>query len=152
SIDEIALRRRIDSFKILIAEGDPHHLLGLTPEASREELHDAYYKLAKDFHPDRHQLASKELRTEIDEIFAQITRAYETLRNQMLMPAPLASLQTQAAQPATTSPAQVTTSPAQTTTAPAQATAPVQAAPPGPSFHFSDTGPLVLPSEPVAPS
>jgi Flp pilus assembly protein TadD len=59
---------------------DPYELLGVTRHATREEIRDAYYRLAKDFHPDRHLGASLEVRRAIEALFARITESYETIR------------------------------------------------------------------------
>lgn len=86
-IDEMALRRRIDMMKTRINENNPYKLLGLTTKSSIEDLHAAYYKLAREFHPDRHLTATKEARAEIEEIFTCITNSYEALR-ETLQPKP----------------------------------------------------------------
>lgn len=80
-IDEMALRRRIEVMKARMEQGNHYDILEATAEMNREELHNAYYKLAREFHPDRHLNANKELRNEIDEIFSQLTLSYETVRN-----------------------------------------------------------------------
>lgn len=60
---------------------DPYEILGITESASRDEVRDAYYRLAKDFHPDRHLSAAIETRREVDELFSRITEAYEAIRD-----------------------------------------------------------------------
>ncbi|MBX7221026.1 MAG: DUF4388 domain-containing protein [Blastocatellia bacterium] len=59
---------------------DPYEILGVTRQSTREEIRDAYYALAKDFHPDRHQGAAREVRQEVEQIFSRLTNCYETLR------------------------------------------------------------------------
>ncbi len=65
---------------------DPYEILGITQAASRDEVRDAYYRLAKDFHPDRHLSASIETRREVDELFSRITEAYEAIRDREVKP------------------------------------------------------------------
>lgn len=65
---------------------DPYEILGITQVASRDEVRDAYYRLAKDFHPDRHLGASLETRREVDELFSRITEAYEAIRDREVKP------------------------------------------------------------------
>jgi CheY-like chemotaxis protein len=56
--------------------------LGLSRQAKPSEIHRAYHELAKSFHPDRlNPDASNEIRTVQQQIFTQITNAYQTLHN-----------------------------------------------------------------------
>jgi len=86
----LAMQARLDT------TNDPHEILGVSPHATRDEIRDAYYRLAKDFHPDRHLNATLETRRQVDAIFARITEAYEAIRDggdksSVLTPMPLAS-------------------------------------------------------------
>lgn len=54
---------------------DPYHVLGVSPGASSEELHDAYRRLVKLHHPDRNGGSEQSARR-----FAEIQEAYEEVR------------------------------------------------------------------------
>jgi len=86
-VDEMALRRRIDMVKSRMKDGDVYQLFGFSTNSQLEELQNSYYKLAREFHPDRHLTASKEIRAEIDEVFTQLTNLYDHARN-ILVPEP----------------------------------------------------------------
>lgn len=84
---------------------DPHEILGVSPHATREEIRDAYYRLARDFHPDRHLNAPLETRRQVDAIFARITEAYEAIRDGAEKPTVLAPMPLSAVTPTPRSPA-----------------------------------------------
>jgi len=84
-VDEMALRRRIDLVKARMKDGDVYQLFAINPGCELEELQSAYYKLAREFHPDRHLSATKELRSEIDELFTQLTSLYDQARNLVMV-------------------------------------------------------------------
>ncbi|MBI4685401.1 MAG: DnaJ domain-containing protein [Nitrospirae bacterium] len=55
-------------------------ILGVKEWAATEEIKKAFYKVAKEFHPDRHfHLKSEELKGKLNTIFSYITAAYTTL-------------------------------------------------------------------------
>src|SRR3954471_15150390 len=54
---------------------DPYRVLGVSPGASSEALHDAYRRLVKLHHPDRNGGTEESARR-----FAEIQQAYEELR------------------------------------------------------------------------
>src|SRR3954471_591004 len=54
---------------------DPYRVLGVSPGASSEELHDAYRRLVKLHHPDRNGGSEESARR-----FAEIQEAYEQVR------------------------------------------------------------------------
>jgi curved DNA-binding protein CbpA len=54
---------------------DPYQVLGVSPGASREELHDAYRRLVKLHHPDRNGGSAESTRR-----FREIQAAYEELK------------------------------------------------------------------------
>src|SRR3954453_9291150 len=54
---------------------DPYRVLGVSPQASSEELHDAYRRLVKLHHPDRNGGSEESARR-----FAEIQKAYEEVR------------------------------------------------------------------------
>ncbi len=80
-VDEMALRRRIDLVKARMKDGDIYQLFSLSTNSQLEDLQNSYYKLAREFHPDRHLTASKEMRAEIDEVFTQLTSLYDRGRS-----------------------------------------------------------------------
>jgi hypothetical protein len=51
---------------------DPYAVLGIKPDATREEVHDAYIRLAKTYHPDRY--AAADLPREVREYLAIMAR------------------------------------------------------------------------------
>ena len=72
-------------------------MLGADVGASSGEIKQAYYALAKRFHPDRfHRTADIDMRSRIEAAFAQITQAYETLKDETLRGAYDAKLSKQA--------------------------------------------------------
>jgi tetratricopeptide (TPR) repeat protein len=59
---------------------DYYAVLGLQQEASRDEIKRAYFRLAKEYHPDRHfQSGLEELTPNLETLFRRITEAYDTL-------------------------------------------------------------------------
>src|ERR1700754_4415172 len=54
---------------------DPYRVLGVSPGASSEELHDAYRRLVKLHHPDRNDGSEESARR-----FAEVQEAYEEVR------------------------------------------------------------------------
>src|SRR5689334_24892861 len=55
---------------------DPYRVLGLSPGASSEEVHDAYRRLVKLHHPDRNGGSEASARR-----FAEVQEAYEAVRS-----------------------------------------------------------------------
>ena len=70
---------RVSEFHLTIQKQDYYEILGVSQDASNEEIRDAYYKLVKCYHPDVNPNADQETRAKAEEIFTQITTAYETL-------------------------------------------------------------------------
>jgi curved DNA-binding protein CbpA len=59
---------------------DHYDILGLTRQATTAEIKAAYYQLAKKYHPDRHhQRDTADIRPKLENLFALITQAYDTL-------------------------------------------------------------------------
>lgn len=79
-VDEMSARRRILPLLNLISKNDPYLLLGVNQDVNLEDLQNKYFKLARDFHPDKYLNASIELRTDIEQIFSKITDAFEEVR------------------------------------------------------------------------
>jgi hypothetical protein len=60
-------------------------LLGLTPEADDAELREAYFRVAKRFHPDaHHDPGLSDLRDKLEAVFVRLGEVYETLRSPRL--------------------------------------------------------------------
>jgi curved DNA-binding protein CbpA len=55
---------------------DPYRVLGVSPGASAEEVHDAYRRLVKQHHPDRNGGSEESARR-----FAEVQEAYEAVRS-----------------------------------------------------------------------
>ncbi|KAL0334438.1 UNVERIFIED_CONTAM: Chaperone protein dnaJ 72 [Sesamum angustifolium] len=58
---------------------DHYKVLGINKNASKEEIKQAFRKLAMEFHPDKHSQSSKHLRDSATHKFKQLSEAYETL-------------------------------------------------------------------------
>jgi len=59
---------------------DFYAMLGLTREATRDQIKRAYFRLAKEYHPDRHfQSGLEDLTSQLESLFRCITDAYDTL-------------------------------------------------------------------------
>lgn len=61
-----------------------YDVLGVDFDVPQENLKTVYYQLARRYHPDRFRKAEPELITRIGSVFARITQAYETLRDEGL--------------------------------------------------------------------
>lgn len=59
--------------------GDHYNTLGLSRNASKEEIKDAFRKSALKFHPDRHSQSTNEVREGASLKFKQASEAYEVL-------------------------------------------------------------------------
>jgi hypothetical protein len=54
-------------------------LLGVSPDADRGAIRQAYHRLARRLHPDLHPRASAELRRNLEQRLAEVNRAYREL-------------------------------------------------------------------------
>ncbi len=70
---------RVTEFLETIEQKDHYEILGVSRDASTEEIRDAYYKLVKCYHPDVNPNADHDMRVKAEEIFNKITTAYEAL-------------------------------------------------------------------------
>ncbi len=79
-IDEKLRRKILDDYR-RIMDSDYFEALGLARESSPADARKAYYRLAKEYHPDRFLGSglSSEMRTKINEMFQYITQAYTVL-------------------------------------------------------------------------
>lgn len=74
------MRRRIDEMLALATRGDPCALLGVPRGADEHTLRRAYFRLAKEFHPDRY--FGRELgryRARLEALFGALTDAFHVL-------------------------------------------------------------------------
>lgn len=60
----------------------PHEVLGVKEEADWDEIHAAWRRLAKEYHPDRAAHLGPELRELAEKKFKQINQAYEILKKE----------------------------------------------------------------------
>jgi tetratricopeptide (TPR) repeat protein len=58
-----------------------YEILGLKEDASLSEIKKTYYKMAKDFHPDKHFYLDTDMKGKLSLIFSYITSAYSTISN-----------------------------------------------------------------------
>ena len=58
-----------------------YHVLGIEPSAKVQAIRKAYFRLAKQLHPDRYRGESAELLSRIEHAFTEIAQAHETLKN-----------------------------------------------------------------------
>ncbi|XP_021733250.1 chaperone protein dnaJ 72-like isoform X2 [Chenopodium quinoa] len=58
---------------------DHYRILGITKNASKSEIKDAFRKLAVQFHPDKHAQSSKSAKDAVTLKFKQVSEAYEVL-------------------------------------------------------------------------
>jgi curved DNA-binding protein CbpA len=56
-----------------------YELLQIQPSATAEQIRQAFYRRAKEFHPDRHFYLPQQLRAKLHAVFCRITEAYSTL-------------------------------------------------------------------------
>ena len=56
-----------------------YNVLGIKEWATSDEIKEAYFRTAKEFHPDRHLYLPEEMKEKLNAIFIYITNAYSTL-------------------------------------------------------------------------
>jgi hypothetical protein len=62
--------------------GTHYEILGISREATEAQVKEAYFRMAKRFHPDvHHDEALHDLRDKLEEVFIRLGEAYEVLRN-----------------------------------------------------------------------
>ena len=73
-------RGKIEEACRLLESQSHYEVLQVSKNASREEVKKAYFRLAKEYHPDRHfELGMEEVKAELHALFTRITEAYDTL-------------------------------------------------------------------------
>jgi len=71
---------KVEDLSDKIDHADYYSLLGVEKSATLASIKKAYYKAAKEFHPDRHlQLPSDNLKTKLNTLFAHFNEVYKTL-------------------------------------------------------------------------
>jgi Tfp pilus assembly protein PilF/DnaJ-domain-containing protein 1 len=73
-------RQRIHAAYEALSGQNHYEILGLNIQSSRDEIKRAYFRLAKEYHPDRHfEKGLEDLKEVLGELFSRITEAYDTL-------------------------------------------------------------------------
>lgn len=73
---------KVESLYELLNSYDYYNILGIDRWATQEEIKKAFYKVAKEFHPDKHYyLPTEDMKSKLNTIFSYITEAYKTLSN-----------------------------------------------------------------------
>jgi len=108
-----ALRKQICDAYEGLATKTHFEVLGVSPDAGPDETKQAYFRLARPFHPDtRHDPSLDDLKPMREEVFLRLREAYDTLRDPtsrsryetVLGPHRLRALRTQTAEPAPSAP------------------------------------------------
>jgi len=60
----------------------PHEILGITPDASKKEIQNAYKKAIKKYHPDKLSHLGKDFSNLANQKFLEVQKAYDTLMKQ----------------------------------------------------------------------
>ncbi len=78
--DHLASREKIRQAYETMNYQDYYQILNLHREATRNEIKRAYFRLAKEYHPDRHlQEGMEDMQECLEALFRRITEAYDTL-------------------------------------------------------------------------
>lgn len=73
-------RSQSASSRTVPGKKNPYNVLGLSEEATDEEIKKAYRRYAMKYHPDRVESMGEEVRKNAEEQFKEINEAYETLK------------------------------------------------------------------------
>ena len=77
-----ALRRQICEAYEGLTTKNHFEILGVSPDATPDETKQAYFRLARPFHPDtRHDASLDDLKPKREEVFLRLQKAYDTLRD-----------------------------------------------------------------------
>lgn len=83
SEEEEALLKRVDSIYPRLGSLSMYELLDAPADADSETIKRNYYRLAKEFHPDRYfAVADESVKTKLTDIFDAITKAYAVLKDE----------------------------------------------------------------------
>lgn len=81
--EEKELKNRAKEFYLRLKNMTPADILGITDRSSLEEIKKSYYRLAKEFHPDRaFNSKDRELKEILTSIFDAISKAYNELNSE----------------------------------------------------------------------
>lgn len=72
---------KIEKLYIIYESLGYYSVLGVKNTATSEEIRKAYYRMAKEYHPDRHFSLPHKEKSKLNTLFAYITTAYSTLTN-----------------------------------------------------------------------
>ncbi len=82
SEEEEALMRRVDEIFPRLGELSPYELLEISKGTDGDTAKKNYYRLAKEFHPDRnYAIADDSVKTKLTAIFDAITKAYNAVKD-----------------------------------------------------------------------
>jgi curved DNA-binding protein CbpA len=80
--DEEEFRRRVDKIYLTLDSLSSNELIEVDENADEETIKKNYYRLARDFHPDRYfSSADPTIKDKLTSIFDAITRAYDILKS-----------------------------------------------------------------------
>jgi tetratricopeptide (TPR) repeat protein len=80
SEDEQTFIRKVDEMYMRLDYQSPHDLLGVDEDADEETLKRHFYRLTREFHPDRHfGAADPSLKDKLDAVFNAINQAYASM-------------------------------------------------------------------------
>jgi len=75
-----SFEERVEDLYNRLSSANYYNILGVTKWSTPDEIKGAYYKKAKEFHPDRHfHLSSETLKNKLNALFSHLTVAYKTL-------------------------------------------------------------------------
>ncbi len=81
--DEEALKQKVDELHEKLHDMSPADLLQINEHSPLEEIKRNYYRLVKEFHPDRvHHSDDIELKSKVAAIFDVATKAYDTVKDE----------------------------------------------------------------------
>jgi predicted negative regulator of RcsB-dependent stress response len=79
--EEASFLGRINSLYARLADMDPYELLEVDRNAEGETVRKNYYRLAKEFHPDRYfTITDESVKSKLAAVFDAVSKAYESLK------------------------------------------------------------------------